>query len=297
MVGWFVSVATIRQFDGETACTPRSSTSSARASTASRSSRRRRRSPRPSPRSRRRCPVVLISSASDVPPGPHLHAVGVDQRHGARLATQHLLDQGFAEVVHVAGPQDWFDAQDRLAGWREVSGPGAPEHIEAGWDAADGYELGLRMVARGAAVGDLRGERPARARPPARVLGEGRPGAVRRRRRRVRRRGRRRALHAAADHRPAGLRGARAARGRLAAGRVRGRRTSRASRSPRSWWSARARLGVDRDARSAAPRTTDGCRRSHIRARAGAECGDVSANMSLGRRRPPRSVDARDGAA
>jgi len=92
---------------------------------------------------------VLISSASDVPPVPHLHAVGVDQRHGARLATQHLLDQGFSEVVHVAGPQDWFDAQDRLTGWREVCGPGAPEHIEAGWDAADGYELGLRMVREG----------------------------------------------------------------------------------------------------------------------------------------------------
>src|SRR6185312_6352170 len=36
-----------------------------------------------------------------------------------------------------------------LAGWREVCGPGAPEHIEAGWDAADGYELGLRMAREG----------------------------------------------------------------------------------------------------------------------------------------------------
>lgn len=148
VVGWFVSVATIRRFDGDSMHTalehflgqgvdgiaiiaPTTEVAQAIAAIAS------------------PVPVVLISSASDVPPVPHLHAVGVDQRHGARLATQHLLDQGFRDVVHVAGPQDWFDAQDRLAGWREVCGPGAPEHIEAGWDAADGYELGLRMVREG----------------------------------------------------------------------------------------------------------------------------------------------------
>ena len=247
MVGWFVSVATIRQFDGDSMHTalehflgqgvdgiaiiaPTTEVAQAIAAIAS------------------PVPVVLISSASDVPPVPHLHAVGVDQRHGARLATQHLLDQGFTEVVHVAGPQDWFDAQDRLAGWREVSGPGAPEHIEAGWDAADGYELGLRHGPRRAADGDLRGQRPAGARPPARVLGEGCAGARRRGGRGVRRRGRRRPLHAAADHRPAGLRGARAARGRLPAGRVRRARTSRASRSRPSWWSAPARCVTPRPA-------------------------------------------------
>jgi DNA-binding LacI/PurR family transcriptional regulator len=147
-VGWYVSVATIRRFDGDSMhaaiehflgqgvdgvaiIAPTTEVAQAIAAVAS------------------PVPVVLISSASDVAPVPHLHAVGVDQRHGARLATQHLLDQGHSAVVHVAGPQDWFDAQDRLAGWREVSGPHAPEHVEVGWDAADGYQLGLQMVRDG----------------------------------------------------------------------------------------------------------------------------------------------------
>ncbi|WP_028048553.1 LacI family DNA-binding transcriptional regulator [Cellulomonas sp. URHD0024] len=147
-VGWYVSVATIRTFDGESMhaaiehflghgvdgiaiIAPTTEVAQAIASIDL------------------PVPVVLISSASDLPAETYLHAVGVDQRHGARLATQHLLDQGHTSVLHVAGPQDWFDAQDRLAGWREISGPGAPEHIEAAWDAADGYELGRRLAREG----------------------------------------------------------------------------------------------------------------------------------------------------
>ena len=177
VVGWYVSVATIRQFDGDSMHTalehflgqgvdgiaiiaPTTEVAQAIAAIAS------------------PVPVVLISSASDVPPVAHLHAVGVDQRHGARLATQHLLDQGFAEVVHVAGPQDWFDAQDRLAGWREVVRPRCTRAHRGG--LGRGRRLRARAAdgPRGAAVGDLRGQRPAGARPAARVLGEGCAGAV-----------------------------------------------------------------------------------------------------------------------
>ncbi|WP_034621756.1 LacI family DNA-binding transcriptional regulator [Cellulomonas sp. URHE0023] len=147
-VGWYVSVATIRTFDGESMhaaiehflghgvdgiaiIAPTTEIAQAIAALDL------------------PVPVVLISSASDLPAETHVHAVGVDQRHGARLATQHLVDLGHSQVLHVAGPQDWFDAQDRLAGWREISGPGAPDHIEAAWDASDGYEIGRRLVREG----------------------------------------------------------------------------------------------------------------------------------------------------
>ena len=95
-------------------------------------------------------PIVLISSASDVPPVAHLHAVGVDQRHGARLATQHLLDQGHSERA-CTSPGRRTGSTPRT-GWPaggRCPDRAAPEHIEAGWDAADGYELGLRMVREG----------------------------------------------------------------------------------------------------------------------------------------------------
>jgi len=97
-------------------------------------------------------PVVMISSAADVPAGRNLHAVGVDQRRGARLATRHLLDAGHASVLHVAGPQDWFDAQDRLAGWADecrAAGVATDPPVLAGWTAADGHEVGRHLLRTG----------------------------------------------------------------------------------------------------------------------------------------------------
>ncbi len=95
-------------------------------------------------------PILLITSAPDLAPAPGVLAVGVDQRLGARLATRHLHDLGRREVVHIAGPQDWFDAQDRLEGWRQecaALGLAPREPIVTGWSADDGYAVGRRLVA------------------------------------------------------------------------------------------------------------------------------------------------------
>jgi DNA-binding LacI/PurR family transcriptional regulator len=97
-------------------------------------------------------PVVLISSALELRQSAGVLSVGVDQRLGARLATRHLLARGHESVLHVAGPQDWFDAQDRLAGWREeceVAGLDVPAPIIAGWSADAGYQVGRELAASG----------------------------------------------------------------------------------------------------------------------------------------------------
>ena len=39
---------------------------------------------------------------------------------GAALATEHLLELGHATVWHIAGPADWLEAQQRVAGWRDA---------------------------------------------------------------------------------------------------------------------------------------------------------------------------------
>ena len=36
----------------------------------------------------------------------------------AKTATEHLLELGHATVHHLAGPQRWYTARDRRAGWR-----------------------------------------------------------------------------------------------------------------------------------------------------------------------------------
>lgn len=97
-------------------------------------------------------PVVTVSSGPVAPAGSGVVTVGVDQRSGARQVVRHLVALGHTEVVHVAGPLDWFDAQARLAGWREATaedGVDAPDPVLADWSAASGYRTGLRLADAG----------------------------------------------------------------------------------------------------------------------------------------------------
>jgi DNA-binding LacI/PurR family transcriptional regulator len=74
--------------------------------------------------------------------------VSVDQVGGARLAVQHLLDLGHETVWHIAGPEDWLEAEGRLKGWRETleaAGRTVPEVLPGDWSPRSGYEAGRRL--------------------------------------------------------------------------------------------------------------------------------------------------------
>jgi DNA-binding LacI/PurR family transcriptional regulator len=62
-------------------------------------------------------PVVMV--AAGLREATSLHVVAVDQAARARLATRHLLDLGHERILHVAGPNEWFDARSRIVGWRD----------------------------------------------------------------------------------------------------------------------------------------------------------------------------------
>src|SRR3954469_5231048 len=75
--------------------------------------------------------------------------VAVDQVEGARAATQHLLDLGHRTVWHVSGPPDWYEARDRVAGWRatlDAAGAPQPAVLAGDWSARSGYELGFELA-------------------------------------------------------------------------------------------------------------------------------------------------------
>jgi DNA-binding LacI/PurR family transcriptional regulator len=75
--------------------------------------------------------------------------VAVDQVAGARAATQHLLDLGHRTVWHVSGPLDWYEARDRVDGWRatlEAAGAPLSAVLAGDWSARSGYHLGLRLA-------------------------------------------------------------------------------------------------------------------------------------------------------
>jgi DNA-binding LacI/PurR family transcriptional regulator len=75
--------------------------------------------------------------------------VAVDQVAGARIATEHLLEHGHRTVWHVSGPLDWYEARDRIDGWRatlERAGAARPGVLAGDWSARSGYELGLQLA-------------------------------------------------------------------------------------------------------------------------------------------------------
>jgi DNA-binding LacI/PurR family transcriptional regulator len=89
-------------------------------------------------------PVVATEAA---PPGG-VPLVAVDQRAGARLATEHLLALGHRTVHHVAGPDGWFESADRVTGWRDAlraAGVAAPPPLAGDWSAGSGYAAARRL--------------------------------------------------------------------------------------------------------------------------------------------------------
>jgi DNA-binding LacI/PurR family transcriptional regulator len=91
-------------------------------------------------------PVVAVEGDADA----EIDTVTVDQRAGARAATEHLLNKGHQTVWHVAGPQDWFEARHRSAGWQntlEEAGAEVPPPLSGDWSPRSGFEAG-RVLAR-----------------------------------------------------------------------------------------------------------------------------------------------------
>ena len=68
-------------------------------------------------------PVVAVSGGRTF--GRGVSVVHADQRGGARLLAEHLISLGHQDIVCVAGPQEWFEARERVAGWREAMGENA----------------------------------------------------------------------------------------------------------------------------------------------------------------------------
>lgn len=98
---------------------------------------------------------VLVLGAPPAFAAPRVVSASVNAHDMARAATDHLLDLGHATVHHVAGPQRWFAARDRLDGWRAALAArdvAEPPVFEGDWSAGSGYEAGRQLPADATAV-------------------------------------------------------------------------------------------------------------------------------------------------
>lgn len=76
--------------------------------------------------------------------------VAMDNLLGGRLATDHLLEQGYRRIGIITGPIDWWEAQEREKGWRETMVQAGLTNLEeliinGDWTAASG-EIGLHNL-------------------------------------------------------------------------------------------------------------------------------------------------------
>ncbi|NUR95916.1 MAG: LacI family DNA-binding transcriptional regulator [Kribbellaceae bacterium] len=94
-------------------------------------------------------PVLSFGRFPGLSANPSIDTGG-DNLGAGRTATEHLLGLGHRTVWHVAGPQRWWAARDRLAGWRQaLENAGVPEPpvLEGDWLPASGYEAGRELAA------------------------------------------------------------------------------------------------------------------------------------------------------
>ena len=93
-------------------------------------------------------PVLVIGAPPPITASTVLTAGGGADRM-AQAATEHLLDLGHTTVHHLAGPQRWYAARDRLEGWRAAlaeRGADVPPAVEGDWSAASGYAAGRELA-------------------------------------------------------------------------------------------------------------------------------------------------------
>ncbi|HYP45818.1 MAG TPA: LacI family DNA-binding transcriptional regulator [Propionibacteriaceae bacterium] len=90
-------------------------------------------------------PYVMLHSRESGDP----HELFVDQLAGARAATRHLIGLGHRDIVHLAGPQEWIEADVRMQGYLcEMSEADMPitAPVLGDWTAAFGHYAGVELA-------------------------------------------------------------------------------------------------------------------------------------------------------
>jgi DNA-binding LacI/PurR family transcriptional regulator len=94
-------------------------------------------------------PVILLNSHSQGS-APHTFSVRVDDQHGARLATEHLLTLGHRRIAHIAGLIGHSPSADRLTGYRAALNEAGisfdPARVISGTGRPTGGELALTQL-------------------------------------------------------------------------------------------------------------------------------------------------------
>ena len=84
-------------------------------------------------------PVVYV----DIPERTKAKTVSVDNRTGGKVATQHLIELGHKNILHISGPERWFDSKPRRMGYEEAMTENrlTPVVAKGDWGTQTGYKV------------------------------------------------------------------------------------------------------------------------------------------------------------
>ena len=85
-------------------------------------------------------PVLFLTTS----PQTNTPSISIDNYLGGCIATQHLLDQGYRKIGHMAGPLSWWEARARRNGWQDTLAKAGisvnQDHwVEGNWSTSSGY--------------------------------------------------------------------------------------------------------------------------------------------------------------
>lgn len=84
-------------------------------------------------------PVVYV----DIPPRQKIRTVSVDNYTGGKIATEHLVKLGHKKILHIAGPERWFDSKPRRQAYEDVMKENklTPKIAQGDWGTPTGYKV------------------------------------------------------------------------------------------------------------------------------------------------------------
>ena len=93
-----------------------------------------------------RVTIVLV----DTEPSKKFDAINIDNYQGGKIATEHLIELGHSEILHITGPMSGYESQMRRQGYEDVmrTKKYSADVIEGNWSIEKGYEVGKEIAER-----------------------------------------------------------------------------------------------------------------------------------------------------
>ena len=93
-------------------------------------------------------PIVILDHSQEA----GLFSVTIDDYLGAKKATRHLIDAGHRDLLHITGPDGWFETDARTRGFMDACNEArinSPKILQGSWESETGYELANEVADSG----------------------------------------------------------------------------------------------------------------------------------------------------